>query len=205
MFHLSWQQSATEALEDSDRDRYYSRVFSAITRTIASICIVVIGINHLFFDVLFSEAYSEGRYIAPILAFAVLLSVQAQFIGGIYVALKWSKKNGVTTLVAAVVNAGLNLVLIGELGLYAAALSTFASYAVLLALRLVDVRRKIGLKVSSDSIASMGLTLGFVAASYVPLDYIGVLLPALSVVCFVAMNRSLIVKAAGVVRTIIAR
>lgn len=205
VFHLSWQQSATEALEDSDRDRYYSRVFSAITRTIASICIVVIGINHLFFDVLFSEAYSEGRYIAPILAFAVLLSVQAQFIGGIYVALKWSKKNGVTTLVAAVVNAGLNLVLIGELGLYAAALSTFASYAVLLALRLVDVRRKIGLKVSSDSIASMGLTLGFVAASYVPLDYIGVLLPALSVVCFVAMNRSLIVKAAGVVRTIIAR
>ena len=200
VFHLSWQQSATEALEDSDRDRYYSGVFSAITRTIASICIVVIGINHLFFDVLFSAAYSEGRYIAPILAFAVLLSVQAQFIGGIYVALKWSKKNGATTLVAAVVNAGLNLVLISELGLYAAAFSTLVSYAVLLTLRLVDVRRKIGLKVSSDSIASMGLTLGFVAASYVPLDYIGALLPALSVVFFVAMNRSLIVKAAGVVR-----
>lgn len=205
VFHLSWQQSATEALDDADRDIYYSNVFSTITRTIASICILVIGVNHLFFDILFSEAYSQGRYIAPILAFAVLLSVQAQFIGGIYVALKWSKKNGATTLVAAVVNAGLNLVLVSELGLCAAALSTLAAYAVLLILRLLDVRRKIGLKVSTGSIASMCLTLGFVGASYIPFDHIGVLLLGLSAICFVAMNRVLIRKAMDVIRERLSR
>lgn len=199
VFHLSWQQSATEALEDTDRDRYYSNVFSLITRAIASVCILVIGVNYFFFDFLFSERYSSGRYIAPILAFAVLLSVQAQFVGGIYVALKWSKKNGLTTMVAAIVNAGLNLILIRHLGLFAAALSTLAANAVLLVLRLIDVRRTIGLKISLISIVSMGLTLGFVAASYIPFKHIGISLFCLSILCFVVMNHDLIRKA---VRTI---
>lgn len=205
VFHLSWQQSATEALADADRDCYYSSIFSTATRIIASICILVIGVNNLFFDIFFSDAYTEGRYVAPILAFAVLLSVQAQFIGGIYVALKWSKKNGATTLVAAAVNAALNLIFIGELGLYAAALSTLAAYAVLLTLRLIDVRRKIGLRISKDSILAMCLTVCFVAASYISFEGIGILLLCLSVICFVVMNRPLIQKTMHEVHEIIKR
>lgn len=200
VFHLSWQQSASEALNDVDRDRYYSNVLATTTRVIASICILVIGINQLFFDVLFSAEYSDGRYIAPILALAVLLSVQAQFIGGIYVALKWSKKNGITTLFAALVNAVLNLVLIGNLGLYAAALATLAAYAVLLVIRLVDVRKAVRLRLSAEAFGSMALAAAFAAASYIPLRSTGAALLFLSIVCFFAMNRSLIVRAVNVVR-----
>ena len=199
VFHLSWQQSASEALNDADRDRYYSSVLATITRVIASICILVIGINQLFFDILFSVEYSDGRYIAPILALAVLLSVQAQFIGGIYVALKWSKKNGGTTLIAAVVNAALNLALIRHLGLYAAALATLAAYAVLLVIRLVDVRKAVRLRLSAGSLGSMGLAAVFAAASYIPVASTGMVLLGLSIVCFLAMNRTLIKKAVGAV------
>ena len=200
VFHLSWQQSASEALNDADRDRYYSNVLATTTRAIASICILVIGINQLFFDILFSAEYSDGRYIAPILALAVLLSVQAQFIGGIYVALKWSKKNGGTTLIAAVVNAALNLALIGHLGIYAAALATLAAYAVLLVIRLVDVRKAVRLKLSAGAFGSMALAAAFAAASYIPVASTGAVLLCLSVVCFFVMNRSLIKKAVGAVR-----
>lgn len=205
VFHLSWQQSASESLNDDDRDKYYSSVFATTTRVIASICIFVIGINQLFFDVLFSADYSDGRYIAPILALAVLLSVQAQFIGGIYVALKWSKKNGATTLIAAAVNAVFNLALIGHLGLYAAALATLVAYAVLLVVRFVDVRRTVRLKLSSEVVGSMVLTVGFAAASYIPFVWIGIVLLCLSVICFFVMNYSLIRKVISMVRKKISR
>lgn len=200
VFHLSWQQSASEALNDTDRDRYYSSVFATATRVIASICILVIGINQLFFDVLFSADYSVGRYIAPILAFAVLLSVQAQFVGGIYVALKWSKKNGGTTLIAAVVNAVLNLVLISYVGLYAAALSTLVAYAVLLVVRFIDVQKAVKLRFSTKAIASTALTAAFAAASYIPFESTGSALLALSILCFFAMNIGLVKKVVSAAR-----
>ncbi len=195
VFHLSWQQSASEALNDADRDRYYSNVFATTTRVISSICILVIGINQLFFNVLFSLEYSDGRYIAPILALAVLLSVQAQFIGGIYVALKWSKKNGGTTFIAAIVNAVLNLALIRHFGLYAASFATLAAYAVLLVVRLVDVRKEVRLRLSAESLGSMALAAAFAVASYIPLGSRGAVLLCLSVICFFVMNRELIRKA----------
>lgn len=205
VFHLSWQQSASEALNDVDRDKYYSGVLTTTTRVIASICILVIGINQLFFDVLFSAEYSDGRYIAPILALAVLLSVQAQFIGGIYVALKWSKKNGGTTLIAAAVNAALNWALIGHLGLYAAALATLAAYAILLVVRLVDVRKAVALKLSAEAFSSMALAVAFATASYLPFRSTGAILLCLSVICFFAMNRKLIKKAMPAARKRISR
>ena len=200
VFHLSWQQSASEALSDADRDRYYSDMFATITRVISSVCILVIGVNHWFFDFLFSEEYSGGRFIAPILAIAVLLSVQAQFIGGIYVALRWSKKNGVTTLVSAVVNIALNLALIEHFGLYAAAFSTLASYAVLLVVRLIDVRKAIQLKVSAGAVGSMVIAMLFALATYIPLPSMGLKLFILSVLCFFIMNRTLMLDFVGILR-----
>lgn len=198
VFHLSWQQSASESLNDSDRDKYYSDVLANTTVIISSVCILVIGINYWFFDLLFSAEYSEGYYLAPILALAILLSVQAQFIGGIYVALKWSKKNGFTTIIAAFVSAVISVVFVNVIGLYAPALSTLAAFVVLFIVRFIDVRRTVKLTLSPKAVGAMALTTAFAAASYIPFEHIGTVLLVASCICFAAMNGGYVRKIARV-------
>ena len=70
VFHLSWQQSAIETLNDKDRDKYYSSVFNNMIKIVGSICVMLMGINFLFFK-LFTEEYQPGYYQAPILVVAV--------------------------------------------------------------------------------------------------------------------------------------
>lgn len=194
VFHLSWQQSASETLNDADRDKYYSDVLADTTVIIASVCILVIGINYWFFDLLFSADYSEGYFVAPILALSILLSVQAQFIGGIYIAFKWSKKNGLTTLIAACVSAVISVAFVNAIGLYAPALSTLAAFAVLFVIRFVDVRRAVKLTLAPKAIASMTLTLGFTFVSYMPFEHIGWVLLIGSCICFAVMNGGYVKK-----------
>ena len=60
VFHLSWQQSATEALNDADRDIYYSNTFNELASILISVCIIVVAFTYWFFTFLFSEEYFLG-------------------------------------------------------------------------------------------------------------------------------------------------
>ena len=55
VFHLSWQQSASEALSDSDRDKYYSNTLNELASILISVCIVVISINYCFLNYFFQK------------------------------------------------------------------------------------------------------------------------------------------------------
>ena len=72
-------------------------------------------------------------------------------------------------------------------------------------MRFVDVRRTVRLKLSSEVVGSMVLTVGFAAASYIPFVWIGIVLLCLSVICFFVMNYSLIRKVISMVRKKISR
>lgn len=191
VFHLSWQQSATETMTDKDRDYYYSSVMNSMFSIISSICIVVVSLNYFFFKLLFTDYYFIGMYQSPILVLAIVFSTLAQFLGGIYVAQMKSKKNGFTTTVAAIINLIVSLALIGRIGLYAASLSTLISYFVLFVIRYIDIKHTIDLCFTRRSIGIFLWLLVIICISYIQIMMIQALLVFISFVSFGFINKDI--------------
>ena len=77
----------------------------------------------------------------PLLIVSTYLSCIAAFYGSVYVVCKESKKAGVTSFIAAVVNLVVHFALITWLGLHAAVISTFVSFLVLTLYRAYDINK----------------------------------------------------------------
>lgn len=194
VFHLSWQQNATETMQDSDRDLYYSTVMNNMLVVIGSICILILGINYWFFKILFTSDYFLGYYQAPILVLAIIFSMLGQFIGGIYVAQMKSKKNGLTTVMAAVLNIIVNIMFIQNFGIYAASSSTLISYLFLFIIRFLDIRKEIKINFNKKSYVIFIFVIYFVISSYFSIPFIHVLNFLLGTFLFVLINYSYIKK-----------
>ena len=166
VFHLSWQQSASEALSDSDRDKYYSNTLNELASILISVCIVVISINYWFFKLLFSEEYFVGYYHVPILIFSIIFLVLSQFLGGIYVARKESTKNGTTTIIGAITDVIVNILFIRVIGLYAASISTLVAYFVLFFIRMIDIKRNFNIVFYKKTLLYGIIFLYFFVTSY---------------------------------------
>lgn len=189
VFHLSWQQSATEALSDTDRDKYYSDTLNELATILISVCIVVVSINYWFFKVLFSDEYFSGYYHAPILIFSVIFLILSQFLGGIYVARKESKKNGSTTIIGALTDVIVNVALIRIIGLYAASISTLVAYLVLFVIRMVDIRKNFNIMFYKRTLLYGVLFLYFCITCYFNSFVLSIINVIFAAISFIMINK----------------
>lgn len=170
IFHISWQENVIESMKDSDRDRYFSFVMNHMVHVLISICAVILSVNVFFFKILFTEDYFGAFYHVPILVLAVVFHMLAQFIGAIEIARMESFKNSLTTILAAVINLFVNLVLIQFVGLYAATVSSLISYVVLCGIRFWDIRKNIDLRFERKTYFDFICLIYFFVACYLGRD-----------------------------------
>ena len=193
VFHLSWQQSASEALSDSDRDKYYSNTLNELASILISVCIVVISINYWFFKLLFSEEYFVGYYHVPILIFSIIFLVLSQFLGGIYVARKESTKNGTTTIIGAITDVIVNILFIRVIGLYAASISTLVAYFVLFFIRMIDIKRNFNIVFYKKTLLYGIIFLYFFVTSYLNSFFLSIINVALALITFLLINKKFVI------------
>ncbi len=146
MFNISWQDSASEVVNAQDRDAYYNSVYKNSLRMLLTICCCVLSVNFILFDYIFDVKYHDGYMYTPILLTATVFSSIAQYYGGIMISFKEPKSNGYTTVIGAVVNVVIHVILINFIGLFAAAISTLISNMVVCVLR----KRKLSKNVKFD-------------------------------------------------------
>ena len=72
----------------------------------------------------------------------------ADLYGSIYTAFKMTKEIAKTTLISAVLNILINVMMIRYIGIYAAAISTLMAYLVIAIYRHLDVQRKMKITIS---------------------------------------------------------
>lgn len=194
IFHLSWQQSATEAANDQDRDIYYSGIFNELIKGVISICIIVLSFNYWFFKILFNVEYFTGYYHAPILVFSLIFLLGSQFLGGIYVAQKESWKNGRTTIFGALTDIIFNAVLIRTIGLYAASLSTLLSYFVLFIIRWIDIQKNFKITININSYIYIIIFLYFFCSQYAVNIFLNIINIPLALIFFLVINKKMVIS-----------
>lgn len=140
-FSLSWQESASLAVNDLDSSQYYERMFNNIFNVLVGGMAILIACTPVLFTILIRGDYDSAYNQLSILYMGVFFSSISSYLGGIYVAKMKTKQCGISTALAAVCNLVLDFILIGFVGIYAASISTLLSYFILSLYRMKDVQR----------------------------------------------------------------
>lgn len=170
-FAIAWKESAAKALHGDGSHQYYNRIYTALKNIVYSATVGVIAVVPFIFNILVNEGYQEAYLYIPILVFSVYFSNMASFYGGIFSAYKKTKIIGTTTLVSAIINLIVDMILIKFIGIYAAAISTLLSSIFLYIYRKAKMKEFVKLKKSRDIALTILITL-VVFMSYYSNNYI---------------------------------
>ena len=141
VFNLTWTESASININSEDRDEFFSKILDFVIRFFGCLCLGTIAVMPFVFNILINEKFAEAYYQIPILILGSVFNILVSFIGSIYVAKKLTKEIAKTSVIAAIINIGVNVVLIKSIGLYAASISTVIAYALMFIYRWMDVKK----------------------------------------------------------------
>ena len=200
VFQVSWLQSAAENVNGEDYPDYCNRVYNKLIVSVFSICMVLASGNFLYYSILFDTKYAEAYFYTPILIVAAGISCLGQFVGGIMIAQKETKANGITNFVAALSNILINLLFVKTIGLYAASISTLVSYLILTYIRLLLIKKKVSLRVNRYSILSIVFSIFILFMIYFNNWILNWMSLILSCLIFLALNKDIV---ASIVRKLV--
>lgn len=157
VFMEAWHLSAVREASGSRNGhlRFYSTVWSAFQSAMLLCGSVIIGFSQTAIRLLAADSYFSAWICIPILSMATVYASFCSFFGSVYVVTKKSSLSLLTSMIGAAVNVGLNLWLIpSRLGVQGAAIATFASYAVVLIIRIINARTLIPFEIHGAKLAA---------------------------------------------------
>lgn len=167
IFNMSWTESISIAIKDDDVNDYFNRMFNIVLRLFTAMGVGMIACMPFVFPIMINEKFSAGYGLIPISIVGSLFNVVVGLISVIYVAEKNTKAIASTSIVSAVINIIVHLVLIKFIGLYAAVISTFVAFFVMSIYRLMDAsKRYFKIKIDMKFIIQSLIALIFVFVSY---------------------------------------
>lgn len=142
----AWQYSAVREAKSTLKEQadFYSNVWLALLSALSLACSAMVALSKVGIRILADAAYYEAWQYMPILCGAMLFCTFTSFMGSVYTVTRKSSISLWTSLLGAGINVVLNAILIpSSLGIYGAALATFASYFIVFLVRAGSARRLI--------------------------------------------------------------
>lgn len=132
-FYQSWKESSARAFNNGNPESFYNQIYKYLKSLLYSVVLVMTAFMPLLFHFLINENFYSAMEYVPILLLATYFANISGFYGGIFTAYKETKIMGTTTVVSAIVNLGLSLLLILKIGLWAPTIAALiANFAICL-------------------------------------------------------------------------
>ncbi|MCR5419588.1 MAG: polysaccharide biosynthesis C-terminal domain-containing protein [Lachnospiraceae bacterium] len=147
-FAAGWQYFAFSTMKEEDQVKSNSLVFEYLGAVSFAVSMFVCTFSKSIFKVLFTSEYQRGYIIAPYLFLAPLLLMLFQVISNQFLVIKKTWPNMLILILGAVVNIGLNYILIPRIGIEGAAVATLSGYIVALIIAAAVLSRMKLFKVS---------------------------------------------------------
>ena len=145
-FYTAWKESAAKIVKEDNKNQYYNSIYHDAKRFLYAITICLIAVMPFAFPIFINEAYDEAYVYIPIVMIATYYSNLSSFYGGIFSAYKDTKIMGTTTIVAAVINLVIDLLLVNSLKIYAACFSTLIANLIVYFYRKKKLKKYLKLK-----------------------------------------------------------
>jgi len=152
IFFMAWQLSAMQEYGKEGYDNFYKNIFGVLSSFLLLITAVVLLILKPLMSVFVADAFYESWKYVPLLLVGTVFQAFSSFFGTNYTASKKTKGAFTTSVYGAIVNIGINLLLIPIWGIQAAAFSTMLAYLTMWLLRLFDTKKFVKIKIDWKSL-----------------------------------------------------
>ena len=147
VFQQAWQYSTAREIGSPDRGVFFGAVLRGYSLATLSAAGLVIALNRPISRLMLQAEFSEGWRYVPLLMLVASFGVISIFFESFYQALKNSGVLMVSTMLGAVVNVVLAVVLVPFIGPWGAGLAGAVAYALVLVVRARDLRGRIDLPI----------------------------------------------------------
>jgi O-antigen/teichoic acid export membrane protein len=161
IFNQAWALSAVKDYDPEDKSGFFANTYRAYNCMMTIVCSAIIMADKILAKFLYAnDFYVAWRYV-PWLTIAILFGALSGYIGGFFTAVKNSKIFAASTAAGAITNIILNIIFTPIFGALGAAIATTICYVEVYAVRLVQSRKYIKLRVNffRDAISYVLLTI----------------------------------------------
>ncbi|NJD01436.1 MAG: hypothetical protein FIA99_02275 [Ruminiclostridium sp.] len=205
VFYLAWQESAIEEYESKDKNEFYTRMFNFYMKFQFCSMLVLLPVTRWGMTLIVDKSFIDAWRYVPFLYAGTVFMAFSTFYGTGYLSSKDTRGAFTTSVAGAGANVLLNLVLTPVMGIQAAALSSMLAFAGMWILRIFQTRKYFSIRIDLRSLfALMTLSGIYMVFYYFNNLIIDVILAIVSIGVFYLFNRSLVVKAAGYIKNMLA-
>jgi len=147
---MSWQETTSVHINDKDASEFFSKTINYILGVFISISILLTATLPFAFNILIGAEFAEAYQYIPIVLVANIFNILVGLIGGIYIAKKKTKEIAKTAMLSGIISIVITVLMIGVIGIYAAAGATLVAYGVMAIYRYIDVQKYIKIKLSKS-------------------------------------------------------
>ena len=166
IFYASWSESAILAIEDSDRDKFFSSIANMMLKGFSILGMLIMCGTPLIFPLMVDKSFNEALLYLPVLILGTIFNTVVSFYSAIYVAKKLTRQVANTSIFAAVINLVVLFALIWFIGIWAAAISTVVAYGAMAAYRHYDMKKYMTITYERGIFTKLGLLFVIVTALY---------------------------------------
>ncbi len=148
IFYLAWQEIGIVVYNTSERDGTYTEIFNFYFQSLFAGTIVLLPLSKIYILYTLAEDYKSIWIYVPIMVAASVFSALNSFLGTAYLGNKSTKNVMYTSLMAAVINVLILILLTKSMGIWGVAIAGLIAYLFLFAIRLFDVRKYVQIKIS---------------------------------------------------------
>lgn len=171
VFLQAWIISAVTEYDSDAKTRFYSQVFEKYYCLLTLAAAGLVAIIYPFMNIYVSKEFVPAWVFAPLLIAGAVYSGIFGFFVGIYAAAKNSINVTMTTAIGAVVNIGLNCLLIPKIGVMGAVIATYISWLIGSIIRIIDTRKIMRLNINYKLLLSMTVLSLFQCICVISQDY----------------------------------
>ena len=153
VFYEAWQFSAVKDAENKTKSDFFGQIFGYYSALMFVGGGAIVLMSRVFVNILFADTYWDAWEYIPVLTAASVFSALTTFMGSVYLVKKKSVLSFLTSMLGAVLNIVLNLLLIPVMGAQGAAIATVASYVAVFVVRTVSAQRQIRFYINYVSLA----------------------------------------------------
>lgn len=142
IFIQAWQLSAIKEYGSKDNTQYYSSMYDIYTSFAVILGSTLILFSRLIGSFLYRGEFASAWTYTPIYISALVVNTTSSFTGSIIAASKKTKYLFTSTMVGAVINLILDVLLIKMAGIYGAGIATLVSYFVISSMRMNAIQKE---------------------------------------------------------------
>ena len=148
IFNQAWTLSAVRDFDSEDKDGFFSKTYSMYNCMMTILCSMVIVADKVLARFLYAKDFYVAWRFVPWLTIAIVFGALSGVIGGVFSAVKNSKIFAQSTIVGAVSNVLLNIILTPLIDALGAAIATTVCYIVVWGMRMLHSKKYIRLRIN---------------------------------------------------------